>query len=103
MSHCPGAFPYRFVAGDTLPELSGRFDGVDLTGGAVTMVLEQPDAAVVVIPATLTAPADGRFSIPWASGNLVVGRSRAQISATTAAGRVFSTPVFYLDVEESLA
>lgn len=100
---CANTLPYRFVEGDTLPDLACRLSRTDLTGGSVELVLVQPDQTVVTKLGVLDFPADGRFRFQWDPTDLVSGRSRCQITITNGSGDVVTTPEFYIDVGERLA
>jgi len=78
-----------YVAGDTLPGLSGAIkddDGVavDITGYQITLHIAYP--VPVVIPATITDAVNGVYVIDWRDSDLTYGRWRFELQIVDTGG-----------------
>lgn len=99
---CP-KFPHVFSEGDQLPELLGVLKGVDLTNYTVTLRLDRPEPAGVLVKiAQMVDAAQGMFKFVWDSTDLVAGIAQeASITFTDASNRPLTGPKrFVLDVLE---
>jgi hypothetical protein len=66
-----------FTEGDTLPPLTGSLKGTDLSTGAVTLRITQPDGTVVELDAEpVDGGTDGRFAFEWGADDLVAGKGQ---------------------------
>lgn len=92
------AWPSSFTEGDTLPPLLGETE-FSLSGYTVTLKVARPSTTLTK---TATITGDKTFSIPWVTGDLVVGQNQVcQISFSSVAGLI-TAPKFLISVESRL-
>lgn len=99
---CP-KFPHIFSEGDQLPELLGVLKGVDITDLTITLRLDRPDPAAVLVKVAQKVDApQGMFKFVWDAADLIAGiGQQAAITITDASNRPLTSPQrFILDVLE---
>lgn len=89
-------FPRAWHEGDTVPDLAGFVEDLDLTGYTVTGTFKRPDDTQLVKVATLDLP--NTFVFNWAAGDLIEGITVLTVTFTTPASAVETVACFGVQV-----
>lgn len=90
------------VSGDQLPELTGTYTGVDITGFTIKLNIKYA-TGVLSKTATITNGPAGQFKFTWGANDLKAGTWPAEIEVTDGSGKPFTFQGLTLAIAEAIA
>lgn len=73
------------TAGDTGPDLYSEFEGVDITGWAISLTVRYESGGELNKPAVIDDALTGKFHFEWGATDLVAGNHRLEYTLNTGA------------------
>lgn len=93
------SFPWKFTAGDTLPQLAAALTGVDMTGYTCTLEIQRP---ADVLRKVATASSSGA-TWPWTNTDLQAGFNQVvDVVIVNNSSQQVTSQRFTIDVKAAL-